>query len=147
MKYFVMITLFWFITIVVSFFGGVKFATPYTPVEVITPPTGQEVLAELNTYRLSQGLEPFELSDRLCDNIVERWHNYKNNNSHEGWDEFAAREYPGGFTANELLVAGESAKIMVDQWVSSPSHDLAIKSNSKACVYSYDGLSVALLSN
>jgi hypothetical protein len=129
---------------------GVWFAQPrYVPptMEVEEYPTGKDVLAELQKYRVSEGLPEFEVSSVLCDNIGERWQNYVKNNSHEGFSEFAQREYPPGMDVAEILVAGDSAKQMVEKWVASPSHDLYIHNYSKICVYSDSGSTVAILSN
>lgn len=132
-----------------SFYGGMRFSQPYTPpvATVKEPPTGKEVLEELQKYRKSQGLPEFQLSDMLCNNIGERWQNYWKNNNHEGFSDFAQRNYPPGFTSSEILVSGETAQDMVKQWSQSPSHDQSIKSFSKICVYSHLNHSVALLSN
>lgn len=147
MKY-VIITLALLFTFVTGSLFGVWFAQPrYEPVTTFSYPTGAQVLDELQNYRLSEGLPPFEVSDLLCDNIGSRWQNYVKNNSHEGFSEFVNREYPPGFQAAEILVAGDSAKQMVDKWKSSPSHDLYIHNYSKICVYSDSGSAVAILSN
>ena len=111
-----------------------------------TYPTGQEVLAQLNVYRKESGLPAFILSEPLCNNIGARWKSYKDNNSHKGLAEFAAKYNPGVQVA-EILVSGLTAQEMVEKWSQSPSHDISIKNHSKICVYSADGLSVALLSN
>lgn len=120
--------------------------TEPTPTPIVYP-TGQQVLSELQEYRKREGLPPFELSSILCNNISERWQNYVENNSHKGFKEFVNANYPPGFSATEILVAGVSAREMVEKWASSPSHNLYIHDNSKACVYSAKGSSVALLSN
>ncbi len=109
-------------------------------------PTGQDVLAELNVYRVANDLPPFKLSERLCNNIHERWKVYVEKESHEGLEEFVQREMPGS-QVGEIMVYGETAKQMVERWSSSPSHDLLVKKYSKICVYSALGSSVALLSN
>lgn len=110
------------------------------------PPTGYEVLNALNTYRKESGFPEFTLSESLCNNIGERWQVYKVTNSHEGFWEFAQKYHPGVKMA-EILAPGATAQETVDNWKKSPSHDLEIKTYSQVCVYSADGLSVALLSN
>lgn len=110
-------------------------------------PTGEQVLEALQKYRASQGLPEFQLSDILCDNLVERWQSYKKNNSHAGLEEFVAREYPPGFTVSEIMVSGSTAEEMVVKWSQSPGHNQAIHNNSKICVYSSQGMAVAMLSN
>lgn len=129
---------------------GVYLAQPrYVPPEniMVEYPTGKEVLAELQKYRVSQGLPEFELTPGLCSNIGSRWQNYKENNSHEGFEEFLKANRMDGKGVAEILVSGKTAQEMVKQWSESPSHDYFIKHNSKICVYSLSGLSVALLSN
>lgn len=113
----------------------------------IVYPTGEQVLAELQEYRVSQGLSEFKVSEILCDNLVERWKNYKETNSHAGLEEFMAREYPPGFTASEIMVAGSTAEEMISKWTQSTGHKQAIHNNSKICVYSSQGMAVAMLSN
>lgn len=132
-----------------SFVAGMKFAQPYVPPvsKIQEPPTGQQVLAELQRYRKANGLPEFELSPILCDNISERWQNYRVNNNHQGFEDFMLKQYPPGFTASEILASGETAEETVKNWAGSPSHDQAIKSFSKICVYSHLNHSVALLSN
>jgi uncharacterized protein YkwD len=110
-------------------------------------PTGEQVLQEVQKYRASQNLPPFEISGMLCDNIAERWTNYVKNNSHEGFQDFINKNYPDGTTASEILVTGDTAANMVEQWKTSPSHNYYLTHNSKICVYSSGGSSVAILSN
>lgn len=107
-------------------------------------PTGYQVFDELNKYRAESGLKPLILWQPLCNNIASRAASYKKTNSHEGLHEFVV-EYMPEVEVSEILAAGESAKIIVDQWKGSPSHDLTIKSNSRACVYSAEGYAVGLL--
>lgn len=107
-------------------------------------PTGYDVLVELNKYRVANDLPKFELYQPLCNNIGERWDNYKANNSHKGFLEFVNKWMPGMYV-EEILTAGKTPEEMVKGWTSSPSHDLAIRNNSKICVYSAQGLAVALL--
>lgn len=121
--------------------------TPPPLVSTVTYPTGQQVLDELQKYRVSQGLPEFELSEPLCNNIAARWQNYQKTNSHEGLKDFLIENHPSGLSVSEILVSGSTAKDMVDQWASSPSHNLYIHRNSKICVYSAEGSTVALLSN
>ena len=112
-----------------------------------TYPTGQEVLNELQRYRVKNGLPEFQLSEILCDNLVERWQNYKKTNSHEGLEEFVKREYPPNLVVHEIMVSGSTAEEMVVKWSQSPGHNQAIHNNSKICVYSSQGMAVAMLSN
>lgn len=146
-----MLTLFSTGILVLGFFLGFGFGfesgkASATPVKIQTP-TGQDVLNELQEYRKSIGLSEFELSPMLCDSIAERWQNYKDTNSHAGFDEFAIKQYPPNFTVSEILVAGDSAEDMVEKWSKSPSHNQSIKIFSKICVYSAENKAVALLSN
>lgn len=110
-------------------------------------PTGYEVLEELNAYRRKNNLPDLIVSYDLCNNIAERWQNYKSTNSHDGLQEFIDEWMPEGITISEILAPGYTAKEMVDGWAASPSHDTRIKRNSKACVYAAEGYAVALLSN
>lgn len=110
-------------------------------------PTGKEVLVELQKYRRDNGLPEFILYQPLCNNIGERWQNYRSTNSHKGLEEFHWREMPQIVDLAEILAPGATAQEVVENWAASPSHDLYIKSNARICVYSADGLSVALLSN
>lgn len=107
-------------------------------------PTGYEFLEALNKYRVSEGLEPFELYEPLCNNIAERWQNYKDTNSHDGLQDFADKWIPD-MKISEVLTFGETAEQMVDRLASSPSHNLMIRNNSRICTYSAEGYSVALL--
>lgn len=116
------------------------------PVKYPEYPTGYEVLDELNAYRKSKGLSYFKESPTLCNNIAQRWQNYKDNNSHVGLKDFLTRWMPG-VRVNEILAPGSTAKETIENWAGSPSHELAIRTHTHACVYSADGLSVALLSN
>lgn len=111
------------------------------------PPTGSEVLLELNKYRKEQGLPDFILSQSLCNNIRVRWQNYKDNNSHQGFNDFIRDYMPHNIPISEILAPGKTASETVKNWADSPGHNLAIKSNSKVCIYSADGLSIGLLSN
>lgn len=136
--------------VLVGIVFGMNLAQPrYAPPENVLQeyPTGQEVLAELQNYRKELGLPEFEVSGILCNNIAERWFNYTKNNSHEGFHEFVQKQYPPGFTASEILAPGKTAEEVVNGWKQSPSHDYFIKNNTKVCVYSDSGYSVALLSN
>lgn len=123
-----------------------EYAAKLTPVPVGFP-TGYDVLKELNEYRISQDLPELILSQTLCNNIAQRWQNYVDNNSHEGFHEFVVDYMPEGLEVGEILTSGRTAEEMVQRWAGSPSHDLVIKNKSKVCVYSADGYSVALLSN
>lgn len=135
-------------------FVGIRVAPPIyievpvyqTPSPVIFP-TGQDVLEELQEYRVSEGLEEFQLSPTLCNNIAERWKAYRENDSHDGLSEFHDKWMPQVYDLGEIMVSGETSKEMVEKWASSPSHDVLIKKYSKICVYSAFGSSVALLSN
>ncbi len=109
-------------------------------------PTGYDVLNELNDYRHELDLPDFELYQPLCNNIASRWQSYKANNSHKGLQEFVD-SYMSGLSVYEILTSGNTAQETVQNWKGSPSHDLGIRTYSKICVYSDDGLSVALLSN
>jgi uncharacterized protein YkwD len=111
----------------------------------VEPFTGKDVLAELNAYRKELGMSNFTLSSPLCNNLVERWQNYKDGNNHEGLDEFAAREMPGIQVA-EIITTARSAKATVDNWKSSPGHDLVLKEFNNICVYTAENTSVAFLS-
>lgn len=156
MKY-VTITLM-LVVLLATFIGGVGTGTlvglklSEQPVKPVYP-TGTQVLGVLQDYRLSEKLPAFELSPILCDNIVERWQNYVKNDSHQGWEEFVAREYPPGFTASEMFVSSDlptpiaAARDMVEKLKGSPSHNLAIHNFNKICVYSDKGSTVAILSN
>ena len=115
--------------------------------QVVVYPTGEQVLVKLQEYRTSQGLLPFEVSGILCDNIAERWENYVQDNSHQGFQEFINKNYPPGFDAAEVLVTGDTAEDMVEKWKTSPSHNYYLTHNAKICVYSSGGKSVAILSN
>lgn len=107
--------------------------------------TGQEVLAELQKYRASNNLPPFELSFDLCNGISERWSSYMDNDSHEGLDDFVSRNMPG-MRVGEALTPGRTPQEAVKNLADSPSHDLALKTYSKICVYTAKGHSVLLLS-
>lgn len=129
---------------------GVWFAQPnyQAPANVLIEyPTGEDVLNELQAYRVKEGLPEFQVSDELCNNIVERWKNYQANDSHEGLAEFHDKWMPQVVDLGEIMVAGESARQMVERWDSSPSHKSSLHRFSKICVYSALGRSVALLSN
>lgn len=108
-------------------------------------PTGKEVYEALNVYRAENSLPPLDLDSSLCNNLVQRWEHYRAHENHDGLDEWGQKYLPGRRVA-EILVAGESAQIMVKKWSESPGHDLMIKENSKVCVYTADGLAVAMLS-
>jgi len=110
----------------------------------VTYPTGYQVLEELNVYRRELGLPNFILYEPLCNNIGSRWKNYKRTNSHEGLQEFV-NNYMPNLMVSEILAPGKTADEVVNNWKNSPSHDIAIKTRSRICVYSADGLSVALL--
>ena len=112
----------------------------------VTYPTGVQVLAELNKYRREIGLPEFILSETLCNNIGERWQHYKDYNNHDGLEEFE-KKWQWGTRLTEILASGETAVETVNGWRESPSHDIFIRNNSKICVYSAEGFSVALLSN
>jgi hypothetical protein len=123
-----------------------EYAARITPIPVGFP-TGYDVLDELNRYRVSQGLSEFELYKPLCNNIAARWQNYVDNDSHGGFYDFVVEYMPEGLEVSEILTSGVTAREMVQKWSSSPSHDVSLRDNSKICVYSADGYSVALLSN
>ena len=102
MARYVMITLMLIVTVAIYASGiatGLLVAMKLDEVEPTpTPfayPTGEQVLAELQKYRVSEGLPEFQLSETLCDNLVERWQTYHYTNSHAGLQEFVNREYPG----------------------------------------------------
>lgn len=123
-------------------------ATAISPYPTIFEyPTGYQVLEELNKYREKNNLPPFVLWDVLCNNISSRAIQYRETNSHDGFKEFLNKNMPRGLKVTEILVSGNTAKEMVDKWASSPGHDLAIKSNSRACIYSSRGVAVGLLAN
>lgn len=106
-----------------------------------------DVFNALNAYRSENGLPPLTLSQPLCNNLVERWKNYRNTNSHSGLDEWVRKEMPDGLTISEIMAPGMTAEQTVENWSGSQGHDVAIKSNSKICIYTADNLSVAVLSN
>lgn len=149
MKY-VIITLILVFTFGFGGLFGVWFAQPdyQAPANVVPGyPTGEQVLDELNVYRQSIGLPPFELYEPLCNNIYERWKVYVGKESHEGIEEFHDMWMPQVIDLGEIMVAGSSAQEMVKKWSESPSHDILIRKYSRICVYSAQGSSVALLSN
>lgn len=120
-----------------------------TEVKEISPEdvtyTGEEVLAELQKYRVKNNLPPFELSFDLCNGISERWQVYVDTDSHEGLDEFVDRKMPG-MSVGEALTSGRTPQEAVDNLAGSPSHDLALKTYNQICVYTFKGHSVLLLS-
>lgn len=151
MKY-VIITLIALFSLGLGAFGVLTLA-PTQPVVIEKPVspdevtyTGQEVLAELQKYRESKGLPPFELSFTLCNGISERWTNYMDTDSHQGLDEFVEKHMPG-MTVGEALTPGRTPQEAVQNLVGSPSHELALRSYSDICVYTHKGHSVLLLSN
>lgn len=109
--------------------------------------TGYDLFEAANEYRKSQGLEPFILHQPLCNNIAGRYQNYRENDSHVGLDEFVAKHMPYEGQVGEILAWGNTAEEAVYKWSGSPSHDLFLKNNTKACAYAMDGYSVMLLSN
>lgn len=113
----------------------------------LTYPTGKEVLDEMNKYRTELGLPAFVVWQPLCNNIALRWDNYRENDSHEGYREFLMEYMPENVEISEILAPGMTAEETVNNWKNSPGHDIAIKNSSRVCVYSAQGLSVALLSN
>lgn len=109
--------------------------------------TGYQVLNALNAYRESLGLPDFILYEPLCNNIASRLQHYRDFNNHDGLTEFHNKYMPDIKVLSEILAPGNTPEETVRNWRNSPSHDMFIKSNSKICVYSSRGLSVALLSN
>lgn len=146
MKKYLIVILIFSLGILLGGFGGVKLEQLSHPPAELAFPSGQDVLDELQEYRVSEGLEKFELSQPLCNNIVARWQKYIDTNSHEGFEEWAEHYYPNKDVA-EIIVTGDTAEEMVEFWKSSPSHNLYIHNYSKICVYSLRGKSVAILSN
>ena len=108
-------------------------------------PTGYDVLDEINKYRHELGKPDLILYEPLCNNLAVRWLNYNANNSHKGLQEHV-NTYMPGMQVSEILAPGKTAKEMVQNWKGSPGHDIIIKNSSRICVYSAEGLSVALLS-
>lgn len=113
--------------------------------EVKTFPTGYQVLAEANKYRESQGKNDLILYQPLCNNIVERAQNFKENNNHEGLSEFAAKWIPNT-ELSEIFTYSDSASGTIENFKNSPSHNLILLNETKACVYSEKGYTVILLS-
>jgi hypothetical protein len=108
-------------------------------------PNGYEIMEAANSYRNSQGKEDLILDERLCNNISERVTNYEKTDSHEGFNEFV-RTYMPPVQISEILTYSTTAEGAIKNFAGSPSHNLPLLSNSRACSYSNRGYTVIILS-
>jgi len=136
---------------------------PVIPTAIPTPAffTGMDLWQEVNKYRESKGVKPFNLNEELCNGIVDRWEYIYNNGHkdenllHAGLNEFARKQISSGkwkhIGAGGELVAGIdlTASDTVNGWAGSPSHYQQLTSTTKTegCAYSFHGISLLLVAS
>ncbi len=114
--------------------------------------TGEELFSQVNKHRLSIGVNPVKLGEKLCDNLVSRWKVVKEGQQHEGFEKWVIGEevqkvYKGQIV--ELYVSGPpSPAEAVAFWTGSPGHKLELENPrwTDGCVYTNEGISVLVMS-
>lgn len=106
-----------------------------TPIPIITPtPINLDhdfVMLEVNNYRLSKGLKPFEYDKRTCEMAKTRIKEIVVNFSHDGFD--LERFCPSKMCdLGEVLARGAATeKETVQGWINSPTHNYILVGNYK----------------
>lgn len=113
--------------------------------------TSQELLQEVNGYRMSKGVAEVKADRELCNEIGDRWQSSRTNESHIGFDEWIKKHqlWEKGYTnIQEDLASGDSAEEVVESWRTSMGHEMSLVDQSvdSACTYvGRDGGSVLIM--
>lgn len=137
-----------------TFYMGMRYAQSQTASEQLKyKMTGENLFEAINSHRASNNLNPVELDDNLCDNLVERWLAIKNpENGHKGFEEWL--ESNDLHTGNKYIRIGEvyvvdtyTPEDAIKFWLSSPGHKgmIETKDLKYGCTYAHDGTGVAVL--
>lgn len=112
--------------------------------------TGYDSFNAINSYRVTNGLQPLTLDPIICDNLVQRWIDVKGSDTagHNGSVEWAHKEgLDTKYSMAEVYMKNvKTTEDAIQWWDSSPGHKTAILGGyTVGCAYAGDGTIVAVL--
>lgn len=145
-----------FLLVGILLFGATSFLFGFRQANVAnmqldTTYTGQDVLDAMNAHRVAKNLKPLELEPQICDNLVQRWLDMKNNRDvgHQGFEVWATQEQLLDYydqVAEMYMLNAVDTDAAIRFWEGSPGHRQTLEGSfDVACAYANDGVAVAVL--
>lgn len=128
-------------SIIGGFFLGLSFRNA-TNTPIVT--NSEKLMINVNNWRLSQGLQPYQSDNWLCDQATLRVYDVRNGISHEGLH----LRYEGKYDLSENLSEGYTEDEALTAWLNSPTHsEILHKNYTHACIRCIDNKCVNLFAN
>ncbi len=112
--------------------------------------TGQQLFDAINKYREENGRSRLILSDRICDNLVERQRVISSGNvGHKGFEDWVKKEGlsdEGWVVAEVYIKFTPTTQGAIDYWAGSPGHRVSLLNHSftDGCAYANGDTGVAV---